>query len=127
MVGSEYQISITFQTLDIEKYENSCKADYVEIYDGQSKESKLLGKFCGNDLPDRLVTSGNIASVHFSSDDSVEKLGFKLIYQPVQEHGKERPIGNNCLYAYTYTGISGRKIFINGIFIFLYTQSHHQI
>lgn len=89
MVAKDYQISITFQALDIEKYESNCMADYLEIYDGPSKESRLLGKFCGDQLPNRLITSGNSALLHFSSDDTVERSGFELAYQPVQIKGKK--------------------------------------
>ena len=83
-VDSNHQISITFTYLDIEKYGNDCLTDYLEIYDGPTSQSKLLGRFCGNKVPPPLITSNNSALLHFSSDNSEERWGYQVVYKPIK-------------------------------------------
>ncbi|MGH0167823.1 UNVERIFIED_CONTAM: hypothetical protein FKN15_053442 [Acipenser sinensis] len=50
--------------------------DYLEIRDGISESSPLLGRFCGYDKPDDIKTSSNRLWMKFVSDGSVNKAGF---------------------------------------------------
>lgn len=60
----------------MERHDN-CIYDYVEVRDGTSSDSPLLGKFCGYSvLPDDLSSTGNSISIRFVSDGSVNKAGF---------------------------------------------------
>ena len=45
------QFNLTFDT--------TCNDDYVEIRDGITAESPLIGKFCGTDIPSTIVSSQN--------------------------------------------------------------------
>lgn len=59
----------------IERHD-SCAYDYLEVRDGNSETSPLLGRFCGYDKPDDIKTSSNQLWMKFVSDGSVNKAGF---------------------------------------------------
>ena len=40
-------------------FDTTCNDDYVEIRDGITAESPLIGKFCGTDIPSTIVSSQN--------------------------------------------------------------------
>lgn len=62
-------------SLQIERHD-SCAYDYLEVRDGLSENSPLLGRFCGYDKPDDIKTSSNHLWMKFVSDGSVNKAGF---------------------------------------------------
>ncbi len=59
----------------IERHDN-CAYDYLEVRDGNSESSPLLGRFCGYDKPDDIKSSSNQLWMKFVSDGSVNKAGF---------------------------------------------------
>lgn len=61
--------------LQVEKHD-SCGYDYVEVRDGGSESSRLLGRFCGDDKPDDIKSGTNQLWLKFVSDGSVNKAGF---------------------------------------------------
>lgn len=61
--------------LQIERHD-SCAYDHVEVRDGGSETSPLLGRFCGYDKPDDIKSSSNQLWLKFVSDGSVNKAGF---------------------------------------------------
>lgn len=61
--------------MQIEKHD-SCAYDYVEVRDGASESSPLLGRFCGYDKPDDIKSTSNQLWLKFASDGSVNKAGF---------------------------------------------------
>lgn len=65
----------TPNTSQIERHD-SCAYDYLEVRDGNSENSPLLGRFCGYDKPDDIKTSSNQLWMKFVSDGSVNKAGF---------------------------------------------------
>ncbi|XP_028415039.1 protein kinase C-binding protein NELL2-like, partial [Dendronephthya gigantea] len=58
----------------------SCGFDYLEVYNGDSANTTKLGRFCGNQLPRSLVSSGLKLFIVFHSDYSVSAPGFVLNY-----------------------------------------------
>jgi len=55
------------------------------LQDGPSPESPVLGKYCGNVLPDNLVANSNMIWVVFSSDNGKDnKKGFNLTLESDQ-------------------------------------------
>ena len=60
-------ISFDISNLDLEQCAR-CTCDYVEVFDGSSKSSKSLGKFCTGQV--RLLTTGNYLTVVFHTDHS---------------------------------------------------------
>uniref|UniRef100_A0A7N8WU55 Metalloendopeptidase n=1 Tax=Mastacembelus armatus TaxID=205130 RepID=A0A7N8WU55_9TELE len=74
-VAQGYHVGLTFQSFEIERHD-SCAYDYLEVRDGNSENSPLLGRFCGYDKPDDIKTSSNQLWMKFVSDGSVNKAGF---------------------------------------------------
>ena len=57
----------------------SCLYDYLEVRDGDSINSNLIGsKLCGTNLPGRIESTGNAMTLKFHSDGSVVRPGFKI-------------------------------------------------
>ncbi|KAG7223974.1 hypothetical protein INR49_015231, partial [Caranx melampygus] len=74
-VAEGYDVGLSFQSFEIERHD-SCAYDYVEVRDGSSESSPLLGHFCGYDKPDDIKSSSNQLWLKFVSDGSVNKAGF---------------------------------------------------
>ena len=51
-------ITLNFLSMDIESH-STCAYDYLEIRDGPSGDSTLLGKLCGSEIPDHIQSSQN--------------------------------------------------------------------
>uniref|UniRef100_A0A671W259 Metalloendopeptidase n=1 Tax=Sparus aurata TaxID=8175 RepID=A0A671W259_SPAAU len=74
-VAEGFNVGLSFQSFEIERHD-SCTYDYVEVRDGGSESSPLLGRFCGYDKPDDIKSSSNRLWLKFVSDGSVNKAGF---------------------------------------------------
>ncbi|KAM7358205.1 cubilin 2 [Cochliomyia hominivorax] len=78
-------LNLTFTKFDVEESEY-CTRDWLQIHDGNSLASQLIGRFCGKELP----LGGNILSSHhmlffwFRSDNATNRPGFEMswISQP---------------------------------------------
>ncbi|KAK3105916.1 hypothetical protein FSP39_008473 [Pinctada imbricata] len=55
-----------------------CERAYVEVFNGNIDSAPSFGRFCGNEIPARLQTSGNTALVKFISDGFHSAPGFRL-------------------------------------------------
>lgn len=73
-------INLTFNSFDVED-SYSCSYDYVQVYDGDSVHFPLVGTFCGTSIPSFFLSSGNLLTVRFISDGSVQKAGFNATYR----------------------------------------------
>ncbi|VVC99646.1 unnamed protein product [Leptidea sinapis] len=77
-------INVTFSKFNLE-HDPECLYDFVQIHDGRSSASQLIGRFCGNNFP----KGGNIISSHnnlyfwFRSDQTVNKEGFALYWNSI--------------------------------------------
>ncbi|KAG5835270.1 hypothetical protein ANANG_G00271770 [Anguilla anguilla] len=76
-VAQGFNVGLAFQSFEIERHD-SCSYDYLEVRDGNSETSPLLGRFCGYDKPDDIMTSSNQLWMKFASDGSVNKAGFAV-------------------------------------------------
>uniref|UniRef100_A0A8C9T046 Metalloendopeptidase n=1 Tax=Scleropages formosus TaxID=113540 RepID=A0A8C9T046_SCLFO len=87
-VTQGFHVGLTFQSFEVRtlgalplpppqiERHDSCGYDYLEVRDGNSDSSPLLGRFCGYDKPDDIKTSSNQLWMKFVSDGSVNKAGF---------------------------------------------------
>ncbi|NP_001034901.1 bone morphogenetic protein 1b precursor [Danio rerio] len=75
VVPEGFHVGLVFQSFEIEKHDN-CAYDYLEVRDGDSESSPLLGRFCGYEKPDDFKSSSNQLWMKFVSDGSVNKAGF---------------------------------------------------
>ncbi|KAJ7987175.1 hypothetical protein DPEC_G00336020 [Dallia pectoralis] len=74
-VAQDFHVGLSFQSFEIERHD-TCSYDYLEVRDGNSESSPLMGRFCGYDKPDEIKTSSNKLWIKFVSDGSVNKAGF---------------------------------------------------
>ncbi|KAF4795427.1 hypothetical protein TURU_093432 [Turdus rufiventris] len=57
--------------------------DFLEIQNGPQHTSSMIGQFSGMELPSPLLSTTHETLVHFYSDHSENRQGFKLTYQGV--------------------------------------------
>ena len=72
------RISIQFLAFHVEP-NNQCRWDWLEVRDGDSANSNLLGsKLCGSTNPDPIESTSNTLTLVFHTDSSVVKGGFMI-------------------------------------------------
>ncbi|XP_055517540.1 LOW QUALITY PROTEIN: tolloid-like protein 2 [Leucoraja erinacea] len=71
-----HRVKLAFMEFEMELHQE-CIYDYLEVYDGLSERSALLGRYCGSKKPETIVTTANKMSLRFFSDASVQRKGFQ--------------------------------------------------
>ncbi|XP_070174131.1 cubilin-like [Littorina saxatilis] len=67
------------EAFNIERH-SQCRWDYIEFRDGATSAGDELGKFCGDQFPSSVYSSGRSLYARFRTDASVPKKGFKAMY-----------------------------------------------
>nr|XP_014088119.1 dorsal-ventral patterning protein tolloid isoform X1 [Bactrocera oleae] len=76
-------VQLLFLTFDIEASEN-CTYDYVQVYSGMEDTSgPMYGQYCGNTLPQDIISLTDSLLVRFKTDDTVTMKGFSASYVAV--------------------------------------------
>uniref|UniRef100_UPI0037E9BB90 procollagen C-endopeptidase enhancer a n=1 Tax=Semicossyphus pulcher TaxID=241346 RepID=UPI0037E9BB90 len=89
-VEPDMVIQVTFDKFVLEA-DTYCRFDYVAFFNGGERDdSRLIGKYCGDEAPQPLITTGNVLLVQFVSDLSVTSDGFLAYYTSVPR-GTEVP------------------------------------
>ncbi|OAD59859.1 Tolloid-like protein 2 [Eufriesea mexicana] len=70
-----HRIKLVFKVFEMESHQE-CNYDHIAIYDGDSPDSHVLGKFCGTKEPHPILATGNQMYMVFKSDASVQRKGF---------------------------------------------------
>ncbi|XP_055294887.1 tolloid-like protein 2 [Sitodiplosis mosellana] len=73
------QIELKIEAFDLED-RTGCIYDSLEIRNGASDKSPLIGTFCGTDILPRYVSSSNHMYLRFKSDSSDHYGGFQISY-----------------------------------------------
>nr|DBA30180.1 TPA: hypothetical protein GDO54_006194 [Pyxicephalus adspersus] len=76
---TQFRISLKFDKFETEG-NDVCKYDYVEVRSGLTSDAKLLGTFCGAELPPVITSQYNNMRIEFKSDNTVSKKGFRATY-----------------------------------------------
>ncbi|KAI5643882.1 CUB domain-containing protein [Phthorimaea operculella] len=78
-------INVTFSKFNLEsgnhdKLNEDCNLDFLQIHDGISSSSQLIGRFCGSEFPrgGNIISSHNNLYLWFRSDSSIVSDGFAL-------------------------------------------------
>ncbi|XP_029028659.1 procollagen C-endopeptidase enhancer a [Betta splendens] len=83
-VEPDMAIQVKFDKFAVEA-DTYCRFDYVAFFNGGERDdSRLIGKYCGDDAPQPIITSGNVLLVQFVSDLSVTSDGFLAQYTSVR-------------------------------------------
>ena len=68
------------------------------MYDGAETTSRLLGKFCGDELPGDLTSSGHYVFVVFRSNRKRNIGGFSLSWSATDSHGTDHAEAGTDVY-----------------------------
>lgn len=91
LIYTNEQIIFTISPLQIERHD-SCAYDHLEVRDGTSENSPLIGRFCGYDKPEDIRSTSNTLWMKFVSDGTVNKAGFAANFFKGDLH----PLTNPC-------------------------------
>ncbi|KAJ8282899.1 hypothetical protein COCON_G00054180 [Conger conger] len=87
-------IEVKFDKFDMEA-DSYCRYDYVAFFNGgETDDSRRIGKYCGDIVPENIITNGNELLVQFVSDLSVTSDGFRATYSSIPQ-GSKRPTAGN--------------------------------
>ncbi|OCT83750.1 hypothetical protein XELAEV_18021889mg [Xenopus laevis] len=85
-----YKISLRLISMDIER-SRQCRRDYLDIYDGDSIDAPLLGRFCGSLMMCSPRSNGNRMLLRFVTNANIQGKGFLLRYSWVAPRGSVLP------------------------------------
>ena len=73
-------VDLTFVSFDIEPGSSTgiCDYDYLEIYDGPNVGSTLIDRYCNENIPTSVSSTGGAITLRFHSDPFVEGSGFQV-------------------------------------------------
>ncbi|CAI5763616.1 inactive serine protease PAMR1 isoform X2 [Podarcis lilfordi] len=77
-----FVVELRFAMLSLE-FDYMCQYDYVEIRDGDSIDSRIIKRFCGNDRPLPIRSTGPSLHVLFHSDGSKNFDGFHAVFEEI--------------------------------------------
>ncbi|CAH0562353.1 unnamed protein product [Brassicogethes aeneus] len=78
-VESGNQILLNITDFSIESYPN-CRYDWLEIRNGGSSSSPIIGRYCGHNIPKTISSHSNQLYIEFNSDTTKTGHGFKIIW-----------------------------------------------
>uniref|UniRef100_A0A8D1F7M9 Tolloid like 2 n=1 Tax=Sus scrofa TaxID=9823 RepID=A0A8D1F7M9_PIG len=80
LYGPSLQIVLNFTSMDLFK-SRLCWYDYVEVRDGYWRKAPLLGRFCGDKIPEPLISTDSRLWVEFRSSSNILGKGFFAVYE----------------------------------------------
>nr|XP_020464449.1 inactive serine protease PAMR1-like isoform X2 [Monopterus albus] len=84
-------IELRFSLLSLES-DHSCRYDYTEVRDGRDLSSPVIGRFCGDQPPPQIKSSGNYLHILFTSDGYNNFDGFALTFQESSVSAIKKPV-----------------------------------
>lgn len=96
--GSQCSHVSRFSMISLED-DHSCQYDYVEVRDGDSLKSPVIGRYCGDESPPPIRSSGNSLHILFVSDGYNNYDGFFATFEEVSG---TKYIASCTLYLFVY-------------------------
>lgn len=62
------------------KYNDLFFVDCVQVRDGENSTGRLIGRYCGGDLPPDITTTSQYMYIKFHSDAATQYTGFRMTY-----------------------------------------------
>ncbi|XP_002161936.3 tolloid-like protein 1 isoform X2 [Hydra vulgaris] len=78
-------IQLRFTDFELEK-SSGCRYDFLEIYNENPINFSLIGRFCGNEIPDVIISSSNSIYLRFQTDKHDVKRGFEATWIAVSKN-----------------------------------------
>ncbi|CAH2311202.1 CUB domain-containing 2 [Pelobates cultripes] len=78
-----FHIKIFFRDIELEERSSlskECDYDHLSVYDGDSEDSPMLGRWCASDTPPPLTSSGNKLLLVLVTDRDTANKGFSVSY-----------------------------------------------
>lgn len=67
--------------IQFQNFSSEDNHDFLEVRAGPQHSSALIGQFTGSQIPPTLLSTTHLTIIHFYSDHSENRPGFKLSYQ----------------------------------------------
>ena len=93
-------IELDKEAFDLETV-SDCRYDSLAFYDGTESSNIWNLKYCGEQFPGTLTSTGNTVTLVFHSDSSVADTGFKISYRTVEvlpEEDSDHDDGKGTIY-----------------------------
>uniref|UniRef100_A0A8C3KEW4 Metalloendopeptidase n=1 Tax=Calidris pygmaea TaxID=425635 RepID=A0A8C3KEW4_9CHAR len=74
------KIMLNFTSMDLFK-SRLCWYDYVEVRDGYWRKAPLLGRFCGDKIPEPVISTDSRLWIEFRSSSNILGKGFFVVYE----------------------------------------------
>uniref|UniRef100_A0A3B4YUQ9 CUB and Sushi multiple domains 1 n=1 Tax=Seriola lalandi dorsalis TaxID=1841481 RepID=A0A3B4YUQ9_SERLL len=77
--------------IQFQNFSSEDNHDFLEVRAGAQHSSALIGQFTGSQIPPPLLSTTHLTIIHFYSDHSENRPGFKLTYQAYQLQNCQDP------------------------------------
>ncbi|CAG9535646.1 unnamed protein product [Cercopithifilaria johnstoni] len=67
--------------LEDSSMEDECSTNYLEIRDGPSKLSPVVGRYCGKEPPSTIFSTGSYLNIHYQTDSFAHFSGWNATYE----------------------------------------------
>ncbi|MFT5823189.1 MAG: Zn-dependent metalloprotease/chitodextrinase [Crocinitomix sp.] len=72
-------IDLSFPVFDVEEGPGvTCDYDYLDVFDGPDEFSPLIDRYCNNNLPTDITSTGSSVTIVFHSDGGAQGEGFEI-------------------------------------------------
>lgn len=78
---SHLLVCIVGAHIQFQNFSSEDNHDFLEVRAGPQHSSALIGQFTGSQIPPPLLSTTHLTIIHFYSDHSENRPGFKLSYQ----------------------------------------------